>query len=110
MACNSLKKMTASDNGNNNDILFEDKSHVYNNDDKKIISLKQTPQEEEQKLSPIIVTECLSIHQECTQEYSDITNSFRIRCFCNCHCKDSKRQQQWWQIHHYHRLEGQVKE
>jgi hypothetical protein len=107
----AISEKESSHNGNNNNVLFEDKFYVHNNDDKKKISLKQTPQKEEQRLSPIIVTECLSTHQECTQEYSDITNSFRIKCFCNCHCKDSKRQhRQWWQNHHCGRLEREVEE
>jgi hypothetical protein len=84
----AISEKDSSHNGNDNDVLFEDKFYVCNNDVKKIPSLKQTPQREEQKISPIIVTECLSTHQECTKEYSDITNTFRIRCFCNCHCKD----------------------
>jgi|SRR5215216_1781964 hypothetical protein len=61
-----------------------------------------------QGLFPIVVTECLSTHRECTQEYSDITNSFRIRCICSCHHKGGK--QQWWQNYHYHQLDGKVKE
>jgi hypothetical protein len=36
-------------------------------------------------LLPTVVTVCLSTHQECTQEYIDITSSFRIRCVCSCH-------------------------
>jgi hypothetical protein len=45
-----------------------------------------------QRLFPIVVTECLSTHQECTQEYSDITSSFRIRCICSCHRKGGNQQ------------------
>lgn len=89
-----------------NIVLFDDNDNVCYAADNKVIDLKCVPQKEEQKLYPFIVTECLSTHQECTQEYTDITNSFRIRCFCNCHCKDSKRQhRQWWQNHHCGRLE-----
>jgi hypothetical protein len=80
----AISEKDSSHNGDN-DALVEDKFYVHNSD-KKILS---TPQSKEHDLSPIIVTECLSAHQECTQGYSDITNTFRIRCFCNCHCKDT---------------------
>jgi hypothetical protein len=75
-----------------NRVLFDDSHNVRYDADNKVIGLNCVSQKEEQKLYPFIVTECLSTHQECTQEYTDINNSFRIRCFCRCHCKDSKRQ------------------
>jgi hypothetical protein len=80
--------------------LFESNYYAHDSANKKVIDPKFITQREQQKSHPFIVTECLSTHQECTQEYSDITNTFRIRCFCSCHCKGSKHQHQlWWQNH-----------
>jgi hypothetical protein len=45
-----------------------------------------------QILKPTVVTICLTdMHEECTGNYVDTTNSFRIQCKCSCHLRRRRK-------------------
>lgn len=57
-------------------IVFDKDKHFQNKNAKLVQTL------------PSVVTVCLAPCDICTQEYIDITHSFRMRCCCRCHKVD----------------------
>jgi hypothetical protein len=52
----------------------------------KVYAMPANSDQIKQILKPTIVTICLTnMHEECTGNYVDTTNSFRIQCKCKCH-------------------------
>jgi hypothetical protein len=47
---------------------------------------------------PSVVTVCLAPCDICTQEYIDVTHSFRMRCCCRCHNNKVDREEVSHQI------------
>jgi hypothetical protein len=52
----------------------------------KLYAIPVNSDQVKQIVKPTVVTICLTnTHEECTGNYVDKTNSFRIRCKCRCH-------------------------
>lgn len=68
-------------------IVFDKDKHFQNKNAKPVQTL------------PSVVTVCLAPCDICTQEYIDVTHSFRMRCCCRCHDNEVDRkevsQQKW---------------
>jgi hypothetical protein len=51
---------------------------------------KEQQEQEKAIMLPSFVSTCLAPHKECTGEYTDTFNLFRLSCHCTCHSNRSK--------------------
>ena len=74
----------------NNNIVLDEFKHFDKTRKKE--DEPQKPEQEQKIITlPSFVSTCLTpIHSECTGQYTDTFNLFRLNCHCMCHINQSR--------------------